>query len=126
MSRKVIRTDRGPGAVGPYSQAIDSDGLLFVSGQIPLDPETGRMVEGDVAVQAERVLHNVAGIVEAAGGSLRDVIRATVWLTDMGDFDRVNEVYARFFDEDPPARVCVEVCRLPKGAQVEIDAIARI
>jgi 2-iminobutanoate/2-iminopropanoate deaminase len=126
VSRKVIQTDRAPGAVGPYSQAIASDGLLFVSGQIPMDPETGQMVDGDVEAQAERALRNVEGILEAAGGSLQHVVRATVWLTDMGDFEKVNEVYARFFGQDPPARVCVEVSRLPKGARVEIDAIARI
>lgn len=122
--RKVVRSSGAPGAIGPYSQGIVAGGLVWVSGQIPLDPETGRLVEGDVEQQTRRVMANLAAILEAAGSGLDRVVRATVWLTDMADFERVNSVYAQSFREDPPARVCVAVTALPKGARVEIDAIA--
>lgn len=122
--RRVVRSSGAPGAIGPYSQGIVAGGLVWVSGQIPLDPETGRLVEGDVEQQTRRVMANLAAILEAAGSGLDRVVRATVWLTDMADFERVNSVYAESFREDPPARVCVAVTALPKGARVEIDAIA--
>ena len=125
MSRTVIRTDRGPRAIGPYSQAVVSDGWVYVSGQIPLDPATGRMIEGGITEQTERALANLTGILEAAGSSASRVLRATVYLVDMGDFEAMNAVYARYFSSDPPARVCVAVAALPRGARVEIDAVAR-
>lgn len=122
---KIISTDRGPGAIGPYSQAVQTaGGLLFVSGQIPLVPATGAMAEGGIEGQAVQVLENLRGIVEAAGYQLADVVKTTVYLADMNDFATVNEIYARYFTENCPARVCVEVSRLPKGALVEIDVIA--
>lgn len=122
--RTAISTDRGPKAIGPYSQAIQANGLIFISGQIPLDPKTNTLVEGDIRVQTERVLENLKGIVEAAGSSLGKVVKTTVFLKDMGEFAAMNEVYARYFAADPPARATVEVARLPRDVRVEIDLIA--
>lgn len=126
MERQVIRTEGAPGAVGPYPQAVACDGWLYVSGQIPLDPESGEMLQGDIGAQADRVLLSLQAILEAAGAGFGDVVKANVYLVDMNDFQQVNEVYARFFGETRPARACVEVSGLPKGAQVEIDLVARI
>ena len=126
MQRRIIRTAEAPGAVGPYSQAVACDGWLYISGQIPLDPQTGKMIEGDIAVQADRVLRNLEAILKAGGAGFPDVVKAQVYLTDMKDFQQVNEVYARFFGENRPARACVAVAGLPKGAQVEIDLVARV
>ena len=122
--REVISTDRGPRAIGPYSQAIKANGFIFVSGQIPLDPRTQQMVEGDVARQTERVLENLKGILEGAGSSLERVVKTTVYLKDLADFAAMNEVYGRYFSSSPPARATVEVARLPKEARVEIELIA--
>ena len=122
--RDVITTDRGPKAIGPYSQAIRANGFVFVSGQIPFDPATGQLVEGDIARQTERVLENLKGIVEAAGSSLERVVKTTVYLKDITDFATMNEVYARYFPANPPARATVEVARLPRDARVEIELIA--
>jgi 2-iminobutanoate/2-iminopropanoate deaminase len=122
--REVVSTDRAPGAVGPYSQAIRAGDLVFASGQVALDPATGELVEGGIEEQTRQVLVNLKAVVEEAGASLQQVVRSTVYLTDLGDFERVNAIYAEWFPEAPPARVCVEVSRLPKGARVEIDAIA--
>jgi 2-iminobutanoate/2-iminopropanoate deaminase len=124
--REPVSTDAAPEAIGPYSQAIRAGGLLFVSGQIPLDPSTGELVKLDTPGQAQRCLENVAAICEAAGTSLANAVRLTVWLTDMNDFARVNEAYAEFFDSDPPARVAIGVSALPKGADVEVDAIVAL
>jgi 2-iminobutanoate/2-iminopropanoate deaminase len=125
--RKAVRTDAAPKAIGPYSQAILADGWLYCSGQIPLDPATGNLVGGDAAAQAERVLKNLQAVVEAAGGTLADAVKCTVYLRDMGSFPAVNEVYARFFPGGaPPARATVEVARLPKDVLVEIDLVARV
>jgi len=122
--RQVIATDRGPKAIGPYSQAIKANGLVFLSGQIPLDPATQQLIAGDVAVQTERVLQNIAAILEAAGSSLAQVVKTTVFLKNMNDFAAMNEVYGRHFKAEPPARSSVEVARLPKDVLVEIDVIA--
>ena len=122
--REVIATDRGPKAIGPYSQAIRANGFVFVSGQIPLDPATQQLVAGDVQAQTERVLENLKGIVEAAGSSLDRVVRATVFLADMNEFAAMNEVYGRYFQNQPPARSTVQVARLPRDVHVEIDVIA--
>ena len=122
--REVISTDRGPRAIGPYSQAIKANGFVFVSGQIPLDPRTQQMVEGDVARQTERVLENLKGILEGAGSSLDRVVKTTVYLKDLADFAAMNEVYGRYLSSSPPARATVEVTRLPKEARVEIELIA--
>ena len=122
--KKVISTTNAPKAIGPYSQAIEAGGLIFVSGQIPLIPATGEIVEGSVEVQTARVLENLKAILDAAGSSLENVVKTTVYITNMDDFAKVNGIYGQYFQENPPARVCVEVSKLPKGALVEIDVIA--
>jgi len=125
---RPIRTDAAPGAIGPYSQAILADGWLHCSGQIPLDPATGQVVgAGDAAAQAEQVLRNLEAVVRAAGGTLGDAVKVTLYLKDMGTFAAVNEVYARHFPaEAPPARATVEVARLPRDVLVEMDLVARV
>ena len=122
--KKVISTANAPQAIGPYSQAIEAGGFVFVSGQIPLIPATGELVEGSVEVQTARVLENLKAILEAAGSSLENVVKTTVYITNMDDFTKVNGIYGQYFQENPPTRVCVEVSKLPKGALVEIDVIA--
>ncbi len=124
--RDVVLTDRGPKPIGPYSQAIRANGLLFVSGQVALDPKTGEMTEADIRKQTERVLENVRGIVEAAGSKMTHVVKTTVFLKDMNDFGTMNEVYAGYFTSTPPARSTVQVSRLPKDALVEIEVIAML
>jgi 2-iminobutanoate/2-iminopropanoate deaminase len=123
---QAITTDKAPKAIGPYSQAVKTPGgLVFCSGQIPLDPDSGDMVGvGDVREQARRVLENLKAVVEAAGGSLAQVVKTTIYLADLADFGAVNEVYAKYFGEHPPARATVQVAGLPRGALVEIDCIA--
>lgn len=123
---ETVATDRGPKAIGPYSQAIRANGFVFLSGQIPLDPKTQQVVEGDIAVQTERVLENLKGVVEAAGSSIQQVVKTTVFLADMNDFAAMNEVYGRYFAAHPPARSTVEVSRLPRNVRVEIDLVALI
>lgn len=122
--REVIATNDGPKAIGPYSQAIKANGLVFLSGQICLDPQTQQLINGDVSAQTERVLQNVAAILMAAGSSLSQVVKTTVFLKSMNDFVAMNEVYGRHFTADPPARSTVEVARLPKDVLVEVDVIA--
>jgi|SRR5215510_9779591 len=122
--RDVISTKDGPAAIGPYSQAIKANGFIFVSGQVALDPATNTLVGGDAGFQTDRVLQNLCGILAAAGSCLDNVVRATVFLKNMGDFASMNEVYARYFHTAPPARSTVEVARLPKDVLVEIDVIA--
>ena len=122
--RQIVSTDDGPKAIGPYSQAVKANGLVFLSGQIPLDPATQQLIGGDVAAQTERVLQNITGILRATGSSLAHVVKTTVFLKNMNDFTAMNEVYGRHFAADPPARSTVEVARLPKDALVEIDVIA--
>ena len=122
--REVIATDRGPKAIGPYSQAVKANGFIFVSGQIPLDPRTQELVEGNVARQTGRVMENLKGIVEAAGSSLDRVVKTTVFLKDLADFPAMNEVYSRYFPANPPARATVQVARLPRDVGVEIELIA--
>ena len=122
--KQAISSPRAPKPVGPYSAALRSGQLLFVSGQVPLDPATGRMVEGDIAVHARRVLENVGSLLEAAGLSFAHVVRTTVFLADMNDFQAMNEVYATFFREPYPARSTVQAARLPRDARVEIDVMA--
>ena len=123
--RTVIRTPHAPSAFGPFSQGIEMDGWVFTSGQLPLDPATGQLVAGDIQAQTRRVIANLEAILVRGGASLADVVKATVFITDMRDFDAVNRVYAEYFPEQPPARSCIEVPALAKGAQVEIEAIAR-
>jgi 2-iminobutanoate/2-iminopropanoate deaminase len=122
--RQVIATQDGPQAIGPYSQAIKANGFVFLSGQIALDPATQQLIQGDVAAQTERVLQNLSGILGAAGSSLAQVVKTTVFLKNMSDFAAMNEVYARHFTQAPPARSTVEAARLPKDVLVEIDVIA--
>ncbi len=122
--KDVISTKNGPAAIGPYSQAIKANGFVFVSGQIPLDPATNQLISGDVSAQTERVLKNLQGILEAAGSSMDKVVKTGVFLKSMGDFAAMNDVYAKFFTANHPARATVEVARLPKDVLVEIDVIA--
>jgi 2-iminobutanoate/2-iminopropanoate deaminase len=122
--KDIVLTDRGPKPIGPYSQAIKSNGFVFVSGQIALDAKTGEFSAPDIRVQTEKVFENLRGILEASGASLSHVVKATVYLKEMNDFAAMNEVYARFFTAAPPARSTVQVARLPKDALVEIDVIA--
>ena len=124
MPKEIISTHDGPKAIGPYSQAVKANGLVFVSGQVAIDPVTNTLVSGDIAFQTERVLKNVSGILQAAGSGLDKVVRSTVFLKNMGDFAAMNEVYGKYFTSDPPARSTVEVARLPKDVLVEIDVIA--
>jgi 2-iminobutanoate/2-iminopropanoate deaminase len=122
----IIATDRAPKAIGPYSQGIATGGFVFTAGQIALDPQSGNMVEGDIAAQTERVLENLKAILTSAGADWSDVVKTTVYLTDMAVFPKVNEIYARVFGDARPARSTVAVSALPRGALVEIDAIARV
>ena len=122
--KRIIKTDEAPQAIGPYSQAVVAGGLVFASGQIPIDPATGQFVEGGVAEQTGQVLRNISKVLEAAGTSLERVVKTTVFLADMNDFAAMNETYGKFFGENPPARSTVEAARLPRDARVEIDVIA--
>lgn len=123
---KPVRTDQAPGAIGPYSQAVTVDGWVFCSGQIPIDPSTGEVVAGDIATQTDQVLKNLSAVLEAAGGSLGRVVKTTVYLADMADFVRMNDVYARHFGDHRPARAAVAVKTLPKNVDIEIEAIAKV
>jgi 2-iminobutanoate/2-iminopropanoate deaminase len=122
--REIIATDQAPKAIGPYSQAIRAQGLIFTSGQIAIDPATQQVITGDVSAQTDRVLQNLAAILKESGSNLGNVLRCTVFLKNMSDFAAMNEVYGRYFKENPPARSTVEVARLPKDVLVEIDVIA--
>jgi 2-iminobutanoate/2-iminopropanoate deaminase len=122
--RQAVATQKAPQAIGPYSQAIKANGLVFVSGQIPIDPATGQVIQGDIVAQTERVLKNLGEILAAAGSSLDRVVKTTVFLKNMGEFASMNEVYGRFFGKEPPARTTVEAARLPKDALLEVDVIA--
>jgi 2-iminobutanoate/2-iminopropanoate deaminase len=124
MNRQIIRTDNAPGAIGPYNQGVRAGGFLFTAGQIPLDPKTMEIVGTTAAEQARQALVNAKGIVEAAGLTMGDVVKATVFIRDMGQFAAINEVYATFFPGEPPARSVVEVSRLPKDVLVEIELVA--
>lgn len=124
MQRERVSTTEAPAAIGPYSQAIISGNLVFASGQIALDPASGQLVEGDVQVQTRRVMENVAAVLQAAGSSLAQVVKTTVFLTTMDNFAAMNEVYAEFFSDEPPARSTVAVAQLPRGAVVEVEVIA--
>ena len=126
MGKKIISSDQAPKAIGPYSQGVDGGDLVFLSGQIPLDPATGQFVgSGDIQAQTERVIQNLSGVLQAAGLGLAHIVRTTVYLVDLADFAKMNEVYARHFPSEPPARSTVQVSALPRGARVEIDAIAK-
>ena len=122
--KEIISTENAPGAIGPYSQAVKTNGMVFCSGQIPIDTTTGEFVSDDVAEQTEQVLKNLSAVLEAAGTSLNDVVKTTVFLADMSDFAAMNEVYAKYFNANKPARATVQAAGLPRGARVEIDCIA--
>lgn len=126
MSKKVIHTADAPAAIGPYSQAVAAGGMLYVSGQIPLDPASGQLLEGDTAAQARLVLTNLEAILKAGGCGFEDVVRSTIFLTDLADFAAVNVIYGEKFSAPFPARVTIQVAALPRGAKVEIDAVALI
>jgi 2-iminobutanoate/2-iminopropanoate deaminase len=122
--KEIISTENAPGAIGPYSQAVKTGNMVFLSGQIPIDPQTGEFVSGGVTEQTEQVLKNLSAVLEAAGTSLNNVVKTTVFLADMNDFTAMNEVYARYFNENKPARATVQAARLPRDARVEIECIA--
>ena len=126
MKKKVIHTEKAPKAIGPYSQAIQAGDFLFLSGQIPLDPKTGELVKGDIRQQTKQVLENLKGVLESEKLEMKDVVKVTIFLKDIGDFNQVNEVYATYFPSSPPARSTVEVSKLPRNAEIEIEAIALI
>ncbi len=122
--REIITAEKGPKAIGPYSQAIKANGFIFTAGQVGLDPATGQMAQGGTAAETARVLENLKAVVEAAGSSLGQAVKVTVYLKDMNDFAAMNEVYARYFSTNPPARSTIEAARLPRDARVEMDLIA--
>ena len=124
--KNVISTDKAPAAIGPYSQAVLVNGMLFTSGVIPIDPETNTLVEGDVTVQARQAIGNLKNLIEASGSSMDKVVKTTVFIKDMNDFGKINDIYKDFFTSDFPARSCVEVARLPKDVLIEIEAIATV
>ena len=120
----IVSTDRAPRAIGPYSQAVISNGFVFVSGQVPIDPATGQIVAGGIAEQTARVFENIRNVLEAAGSSLEQAVKTTVYLKDMGEFAQMNEAYGRYFPANPPARATIEAARLPRDVRIEIDCIA--
>jgi len=124
--KKIVSTGNAPAAIGPYSQATVHNQTLYVSGQLPIDPTTGELVTGDIAEQTHQVMKNITAIVEAAGGKLENVLKATVLLTDLANFAAMNEVYGSYFPQSPPARICYQVVALPKGAIVEIDVVCAV
>ncbi len=124
MEKEIVTTDQAPAAIGPYSQAVKVGEMAFISGQIPIDPATGEIVQGDIQAQTRQVLNNLKAVLMAAGTGLEKVVKATLFITNMDDFTHVNEIYAEFFTDNPPARACVEVSRLPKNVGVEMEAIA--
>lgn len=126
VDKRIIQTEMAPKAIGPYSQAIQAGSFLFLSGQIPLDPKTGELVKGDIRQQTKQVLENLKGILNSQRLEMKDVVKVTIFLKDIGNFSQVNEVYATYFPSSPPARSTVEVARLPRDAEVEMEAIALI
>jgi 2-iminobutanoate/2-iminopropanoate deaminase len=124
ISKKVISTDKAPAAIGPYSQAIDTGVFIYTSGQIPVDPSSGLVVQGGIEEQTKQVFENLRNVLEAAGSGLDQIVKTTVFLKDMGDFAKVNEIYATYFTTPYPARSCVEVAALPKGVMIEVEAVA--
>ncbi len=126
MKKKVIQTERAPKAIGPYSQAIQAGNFLFLSGQIPLDPKTGEFIKGDIRRQTQQVLENIKGVLESQELGMDSVVKVTIFLKDIGNFNEVNEVYATYFRSSPPARSTVGVAKLPKDADIEIEAVALV
>ncbi|MDO9123763.1 MAG: RidA family protein [Deltaproteobacteria bacterium] len=126
MGKKVIQTEKAPKPIGPYSQAIRAGNFIFISGQIPIDPKTGELVKGDIRQQTQQVLENIRGVLESQGLGMQDVVKVNIFLKDMGNFNEMNEVYATCFSSSPPARSTVEVAKLPRNSDIEIEAIAYI
>ncbi len=126
MNKTVIATDKAPGAIGPYSQAVSANGMLFISGQLPIDPATGKMLEGDVGSKTHQIVKNMKEIVKEAGASLEQVVKTTIFLTDLADFQQVNQTYGEYFQTNPPARSTVQVAALPLGSNIEIEAIVAL
>lgn len=126
MAREIVQTENAPGAIGPYSQAMKVGNLVYTAGQIPLDPATGQLVEGDVTAQSERVMQNVAAILEAAGSSMDNIVKTTCFLTDLANFAAFNDVYAKHMGDNRPARSTIQVAGLPAGAQVEVEVVAEL
>jgi 2-iminobutanoate/2-iminopropanoate deaminase len=124
MGKRAIHTDKAPKAIGPYSQAIEAGNFIFLSGQIPLDPKTGELIRGDIRKQTQQVLENIKGVLESQGLGMENVVKATLFLKEISNFNQVNEVYATYFPSSPPARSTVEVSKLPRDADIEIEAIA--
>ena len=125
MSKEVVKSENAPEAIGPYSQAVKSNGFVFCSGQVPFDPKTMELISGTVTEETQRCMKNLSAVLEAAGSSLDDIVKTTIYVTNMDDFAEVNEAYGAFFTSDPPARATVGVAALPKGARVEIECVAR-
>ncbi len=126
MTKQTVHTDKAPKAIGPYSQAIVHNGIAYLSGQIPLDPASGQVVEGGIAEQTERVMRNLEAVLAASGSSFKEVLKTTVFLADMAEFPKMNEVYAMYFPENPPARATVQAAGLPRGVRVEIECVAAV
>ncbi|MCL0100824.1 RidA family protein [Peptococcaceae bacterium] len=126
MLKEIISTDKAPAAIGPYSQAVKAGNFMFISGQIPIDPSTGNVIDGDIKTQTKQCLKNLEAICQSAGLTLDNVVKTTIFITDMSKFPEVNEVYGSFFKENPPARACVEISALPKGVQIEIEAVVAV
>lgn len=124
LEKQIVSTTAAPAAIGPYSQAVKAGGMIFASGQIPLDPATGQMVEGGIEPETRRVMENLRAVLTAAGSSFDHVVRSTIYLIDLGEFAKVNEIYGTYFTSEPPARATVQVAALPRGARVEIDVVA--
>lgn len=124
MKKTVIKTDKAPAAIGPYSQAVEVNGVIYTSGVVPIDPATGQVVEGDIKVQAKRVFESMKALLKAAGSNMDSVVKTTVFIKDMNDFAALNEVYASYFTGDYPARSCVEVARLPKDVLIEMEVVS--
>lgn len=123
MAKKTYTTDKAPAALGPYSQAVSAGNLLFISGQLPIDPATGKLVDGDISIRTHRIVSNLKAVAEAAGGSLQDIVKTTIFLTDLGDFQAMNAAYGEYFSSEPPARSTVQVAALPLGSNIEIEAV---
>ena len=126
MTRQTVHTDKAPKAIGPYSQAVIHNGIAYLSGQIPLDPASGQVVQGGIAEQTERVMRNLEAVLAASGSSFRQVLKTTVFLADMAEFPKMNEVYAMYFPENPPARATMQAAGLPRGVRVEIECVAAV